>query len=158
MESVLRIEVDDLSRPEVRALLVEHLADMHATSPAESVHALDIESLRGADITVWTLWDDEALLGIGALKQLSGDHGELKSMRTSGSARGRGVATMLLTHLLTQARARGYTRVSLETGTEDYFAAARRLYARHGFVECAPFGDYAPDTDSVFYSRPTSAS
>ncbi|WP_349290430.1 GNAT family N-acetyltransferase [Rhodococcus sp. 14-2483-1-1] len=152
MTSEMRIEVDDLSRPEVRALLTEHLTDMHATSPAESVHALDLSGLSGPDVTVWTAWAVDALLGIVAVKELSPDHGELKSMRTSAAARGRGVASSLLVRVLDDARRRGYGRVSLETGTQDYFAAARRLYVRHGFVECPPFGDYVLDPSSTFYS------
>lgn len=148
----MRIEVDDLSRPQVQALLTEHLEDMHATSPAESVHALDLSGLRGPDVTVWTGWDAEVLLGIAALKELSRDHGELKSMRTTGAARGQGVASRLLAHALDDARRRGIARVSLETGTQDYFAAARRLYVRHGFVECPPFGDYVLDPSSTFFS------
>ncbi|MFN3539694.1 MAG: GNAT family N-acetyltransferase [Rhodococcus sp. (in: high G+C Gram-positive bacteria)] len=148
----MRIEVDDLSRPEVHALLSEHLEDMHATSPAESVHALDLSGLRGPGVTVWTAWEADALLGIVALKKLSPDHGELKSMRTTGAARGQGVASRLLGFVLDQARERGYVRVSLETGTQDYFAAARRLYVRHGFVECPPFADYVVDPSSTFFS------
>jgi len=148
----MRIEVDDLSRPEVRALLTEHLMDMHATSPAESVHALDLSGLSRSDVSVWTLWDANSLWGIAALKELTPDHGELKSMRTSAAARGRGVASSLLAHVLDDARRRGYGRVSLETGTQDYFAAARRLYVRHGFVECPPFWDYVLDPASTFYS------
>ena len=148
----MKIEVDDLTRPAVHALLAEHLSDMHATSPAESVHALDLSDLRGSDVTVWTAWDAHVLLGIAALKQLSADHGELKSMRTSAMSRGRGVASSMLVHVLDDARRRGYARLSLETGTQDYFAAARRLYVRHGFVECPPFADYVRDPSSTFYS------
>ncbi|OZF49432.1 GNAT family N-acetyltransferase [Rhodococcus sp. 14-1411-2a] len=148
----MRIEFDDLSRPDVHALLTEHLEDMHATSPAESVHALDLSGLRGPGVTVWTAWEADALLGIVALKKLSPDHGELKSMRTSAVARGQGVASRLLGFVLDQARERGYVRVSLETGTQDYFTAARRLYVRHGFVECPPFADYVVDPSSAFFS------
>ncbi|KAA0922865.1 GNAT family N-acetyltransferase [Rhodococcus sp. ANT_H53B] len=148
----MRIEVDDLSRPEVHALLSEHLEDMHTTSPAESVHALDLSGLHGPDVTVWTAWEADALLGIVALKELSPEHGELKSMRTNGAARGQGVASRLLGFVLVQARERGYVRVSLETGTQDYFAAARRLYVRHGFAECPPFADYVVDPSSAFFS------
>ncbi|WP_317563474.1 GNAT family N-acetyltransferase [Rhodococcoides yunnanense] len=148
----MRIEIDDLSRPEVRALLTEHLADMHASSPAESVHALDLSGLSRPDVSVWTVWDANTLWGIAALKELTPDHAELKSMRTSAAARGRGVASSLLVHVLDDARRRGYGRVSLETGTQDYFAAARRLYVRHGFVECPPFGVYVLDPSSTFYS------
>lgn len=148
----MRIEVDDLSRPQVQALLTEHLADMNATSPAESVHALDLSGLRASDVCVWTAWDADTLCGIAALKELTPDHGELKSMRTTGAARGQGVASRLLVHVLDDARRRGYGRVSLETGTQDYFAAARRLYVRHGFVECPPFADYVLDPSSTFFS------
>ncbi|WP_415971914.1 GNAT family N-acetyltransferase [Rhodococcus sp. 077-4] len=148
----MSIEVDDLSRPAVHALLTEHLVDMHATSPAESVHALDLSGLRGPGISVWTAWQADALMGIVALNNLSPDHAELKSMRTSASARGRGVASSLLEHAVGNARQRGFARISLETGTQDYFAAARRLYMRHGFVECPPFGDYVVDPSSAFFS------
>jgi len=146
----VRIEVDDLSRPAVHALLEEHLADMYATSPLESVHALDLTALTSPSITMWTLWDGDDLLGCVALKEHSPLDAEVKSMRTATAARGRGVATQLLAHLLQEARRRGYKRVSLETGPQDFFASARRLYFRHGFVPCGPFADYRLDEYSVF--------
>lgn len=149
----MRIATEDPGTPDITALLTEHLADMHATSPAESVHALDLDGLRADHVTFWAARDDDGgLLGIGALAELSASHGELKSMRTARHARGRGVAGALVTHALAVARQRGYARVSIETGAEDYFAAARRLYARHGFVECAPFGTYTPDPHSRFFT------
>lgn len=147
---MIRIETDDTARPDVHQLLSEHLADMFATSPAESVHALDHSALSHESITFWTAREDGVLLGCGALKVLSSGHAEIKSMRTTASARGRGVATLMLEHIVAEAARRGYERVSLETGTEDYFAPARRLYARHGFTECPPFGDYTLDPNSVF--------
>ncbi|MCM0616114.1 GNAT family N-acetyltransferase [Paenarthrobacter sp. MSM-2-10-13] len=147
---MIRIETDDLARPDVHQLLSEHLADMFATSPAESVHALDHSALSHESITFWTAREDRVLLGCGALKMLSAGHAEIKSMRTTARARGRGVATLMLEHIVAEAARRGYERVSLETGTEDYFAPARRLYARHGFTECPPFGDYTLDPNSVF--------
>lgn len=146
----MRIEVDDLSGADVRALLAEHLADMHAASPPESVHALDLDALRAPEVTFVAAREDGLLLGCGALKELDPSHGELKSMRTAAAARGRGVAAAVLAHLLAVARDRGYRRVSLETGAEDVFAPARRLYARHGFTPCAPFADYVEDPNSVF--------
>lgn len=149
----MRIEIDDLTRPEVHALLADHLADMHATSPAESVHALDLTGLRRPDVTMWTLWDDGALLGCAALRELSPDAGEIKSMRTVAEARGRGLGRLLLEHVITEAQRRGYRRLSLETGSQDFFAPARRLYARHGFIECPPFGDYTLDPNSVYMTR-----
>lgn len=147
------IGAEDPAGPQTAAFLDEHLADMHATSPPESVHALDVEALRGADVTFVTARARGVLLGCGALKELSPTHGEIKSMRVAASARGQGVAAALLTHLIGVAADRGYHRVSLETGTEEYFAAARRLYQRHGFVACAPFGDYTADPNSVFLTR-----
>ncbi|NNG36091.1 GNAT family N-acetyltransferase [Nakamurella aerolata] len=150
----LRIDLDDPLRADVLGLLTEHLADMHATSPACSVHALQPEALVGDGMVFLSARRAGVLLGIGALKRLSADHGELKSMRTTAAARGQGVAAAVLTRLLAQAAAAGMTRVSLETGAQDYFGAARRLYRRAGFVECAPFGDYRPDPNSVFFTRP----
>jgi putative acetyltransferase len=153
--SVISIDRDDPSRGDVHQLLSEHLADMFATSPAESVHALDHSALSAPSITFWTAREDGGLLGCGALKLLDSPpcspvHGEIKSMRTAASARGRGVATLMLRHILDDARARNLERVYLETGTEDYFAPARRLYARNGFTECPPFVGYTLDPNSVF--------
>lgn len=130
---------------------------MHATSPPESVHALDQFGLASPSITFWSVRDGPALLGVGALKELSPTDGEIKSMRTMRTARNRGVATSLLTHILEQAFHRGYRRIYLETGAQDYFASARRLYRRHGFTECAPFADYRLDPNSVFMTLPLDA-
>lgn len=153
----MRIIEDHLRHPAVLALIAEHLADMHATSPPESIHALEVDALRADDITLWTAWDNEGedavLLGCAALKTLSPAELEIKTMRVTAAARGRGVGRRLLEHLLEQARARGARRLSLETGVEDYFAAARRLYQRAGFVECLPFGTYREDPNSVFMTR-----
>jgi putative acetyltransferase len=153
MTGDLTIEVDDLTRPAVHVLLAEHLSDMRAGSPPESVHALDVDQLRDPSVTMVTAWVGTLLLGCGALKDLGDGHGELKSMRTTVAARGRGIGAAVLTHLIGLADARGMRRLSLETGAEDQFAPARRLYARHGFVECAPFADYRPDPLSVFMTR-----
>ena len=146
----MQIATDDPRRPDVLALLEEHLADMYATSPAESVHALDPDALAAPDITFWTARADDVLLGCVALKRLSAEHVELKSMRTATAARRRGVAGRLLDHVLVEARSRGHRRISLETGTEDYFAPARALYVARGFSECPPFEGYALDPNSVF--------
>jgi len=148
-----QIRRDDLSGAAIRALLAEHLRDMHAQSPPESVHALPLDALRAADIAFWTVWQGEALLGCGALRELAAEHGEIKSMRTARTQRGRGVARAMLTHILAEARRRAYRRVSLETGAQDAFEPARRLYRSAGFVDCAPFGDYGADPNSVFLTR-----
>ncbi|WP_243738349.1 GNAT family N-acetyltransferase [Cellulomonas shaoxiangyii] len=146
------IALDDPRRADVLALLEEHLADMYATSPAESVHALDPSALAVPGVTFWTARDDAGLLlGCVALKELAPDDGELKSMRTAAAARGRGVGGALLAHVLGQARGRGYRTLHLETGTQDFFAPARRLYARAGFAPCPPFGAYVEDPNSAFY-------
>lgn len=146
----IRIGPDTPGRADVRDLLAGHLADMYATSPAESVHALDPAALAGPGIGFWTAREDSRLLGCAALKRLSPGDGEIKSMRTAESARGRGVATALLRHLLAEARTAGYRRLYLETGSQEFFAPARRLYERHGFTVCPPFADYQPDPHSVF--------
>lgn len=150
--SAVTIREDDLTGPEVVALLEQHLTDMGSHTPAESVHALDVERLRGPGITFWSAWDGAALAGCGALLQLDPAHVEIKSMRTADAFRGRGVASLLLAHMLDVARARGCTRVSLETGSNPPFAPARALYERHGFAGCEPFGDYESDPWSVFMS------
>jgi putative acetyltransferase len=163
---------DSPARADVRCLLEEHLADMFATSPAESVHALDPQALAGPEITFWTARDGavpdgaepagpgpagDGLLGCGALKDLGSAEGEIKSMRTAQHSRGRGIAALLLSRIVDEARHRGYDRVCLETGSQDYFAPARRLYARHGFAVCQPFADYVPDPNSVFMALELSA-
>ena len=147
---MIHIGPDSPTRADVRLLLDEHLADMFATSPAESVHALDHSALAAPEISFWTAREDGGLLGCGALKLLTPAEGEIKSMRTTAVARGRGVAALLLTQIMADARQRGIERLSLETGSEEFFAPARRLYARHGFTDCPPFADYSLDPLSVF--------
>lgn len=144
--------MDDLSRPEVQELLREHLTSMYRLSPPESVHALDIDGLRGSGLTFWTVWDGSLLLGCGALKELDPAHGEVKSMRTPAHLRRRGAGRAILAHIVSEARARGYKRLSLETGSPDAFKPAQKLYESFGFVYCGPFGDYRLDPYSVFMS------
>lgn len=146
----LHIEPDDLSRAAVLALLREHLDDMYAWSPAESVHALDLSGLRATDVTVWTAWRAGELLACGALKELSADHGEIKSMRTPRASRRCGAGRAMLAHILQQARQRGYRQLSLETGAQEPFRPAQALYQSVGFRYCPPFGSYQPDPNSVF--------
>ena len=146
----MHIELDDLSRPQVHALLQEHLDNMYELSPPESVHALDLGKLRSPDISFWTVWEGAQLLGCGALKQLSPTHGEVKSMRTPKALRRRGAGRAVLVHVVAEARSRGYRRLSLETGSFDAFEPAQNLYASVGFAPCGPFGDYQDDPNSVF--------
>jgi putative acetyltransferase len=148
----MRIETDDLTRPEIHALLDEHLQNMHALTPAESVHALDLDKLRQPGITFWSAWDGSRLLGCGALKELDPAHGEIKSMRTPAALRRRGAGRAILAHIIDIAHARAYERLSLETGSQDAFAPAHRLYEAFGFARCGPFGDYRDDPNSVFMS------
>ena len=146
----MRIIEDDLSGSEIQALLEVHFAGMLANSPQGSCHFLDVAALKGPDVTFWSIWDGGSLAGCGALKELDREHGEVKSMRTDAAHLGRGVGAEMLTHVLRIAQERGYRRVSLETGGTEAFAAARHLYAKFGFAECGPFGDYSPDPFSVF--------
>ena len=146
----MRIERDDLRRPEVHALLEEHLAGMYELSPPESVHALDLSGLRSPDITFWTVWDGDTLVGCGALKELGPAEGEVKSMRTPKGMRRRGAGRAVLTHIIEEAKRRGYRRLNLETGSHDGFMPARKLYESFGFAPCGPFADYERDANSVF--------
>ena len=150
---MLLIRPDDLRDPAVAALLEEHLKDMRAASPPESKHALDLDGLRKPGITFWTAWDGDLLVGCGALKELDPTHGEIKSMRTTAAYRGRGVASATLGRITDEAARRGYRRLSLETGSGDFFAPARALYAKFGFVVCEPFGEYKPDPNSCFMTK-----
>lgn len=146
----MKIELDDLSRPAIRALLDEHLRNMRELSPPESVHALDVERLRAPGITFWTAWEGPLLLGCGALKELDHRHGEVKSMRTPVALRRRGAGRAILAHIIDVARSRGYARLSLETGSFEAFRPAQRLYESFGFTYCGPFGEYAEDPNSTF--------
>jgi putative acetyltransferase len=147
------IRVDDLEHPDVIALLEEHVRNMHEISPPGSVHALDLAALRRPDVTFWTAWRDDQLLGCGALKELDPTHGEIKSMRTASNHRRAGVGRAMVEHIVTAARQRGYTRLSLETGAQPAFEPARRLYRDMGFAFCGPFGSYVDDPNSVFMTR-----
>lgn len=149
----LRILRDSPLAPEVLPLLQRHLDLMWASSPPESVHALDPGELAVSDVAFFTLREGPAVLGMGAVKRISDDHAEIKSMHVVAEARGRGLARVLLDHLMAEAGALGYARLSLETGVEDVFAPARALYARAGFSECPPFEGYVADPNSVFMTR-----
>jgi putative acetyltransferase len=149
----MQIKIDDLKGKEIYELLQEHLQSMHQLSPPESVHALDIEALRQPEITFWTVWENDELLGCGALKELDAQHAEIKSMRTAARHLRKGVAKNLLEHILEEARRRSYSRLSLETGSMAAFEPARQLYSQFGFTYCGPFADYIEDPNSVFMTR-----
>jgi putative acetyltransferase len=149
----MKIVVDDLSGPEIAAFLAEHLRQMHEITPLENAYALDLDALRRPDITFWTAVDGSTLVGCAALKRLDATHAELKSMRTAPARTRTGVASRILEHVLTEARTHGYRRISLETGTAEYFLPARRLYEKFGFDYCAPFGDYQPSEHNTFMTR-----
>lgn len=153
MRLAVNIRVDDLRGPEIALLLEEHLRSLRALSPPESVHALDLEKLRKPEITFWTVWEGPDLLGCGALKELDGRHGELKSMRTATPHLRKGVASALLRHVIEEAKRRSYRRLSLETGAPAAFIPARSLYARFGFQVCGPFTGYVEDPNSVFMTK-----
>jgi putative acetyltransferase len=154
----MRIEVDDLSRSAVHELLNEHLSNMYELSPPEQVFALDLSKLKSPDITFWTAWDDDLLLGCGALKKLTAAHGEIKSMRTPAKLRGRGAGRALLARIIETAIERRYSLLSLETGTHPAFFAAQQLYRSAGFQETGPFDGYKEDPHSLFMELQLSSS
>lgn len=150
---MIEIAEDDPRRADIVALIEEHLEDMRAWSPPESIHALDLEGLVAPDMTFWSAREaqpDGALLGIAALRDLGDGTGELKSMRTPRAARGRGVGRALLEHAIAAALTRGYAALHLETGSQEQFVAARTLYASRGFVVTGPFAGYTADPNSTF--------
>ncbi|WP_067967193.1 GNAT family N-acetyltransferase [Nocardiopsis trehalosi] len=153
------ITVDDLSGPEIAAFLDEHLRDMRSITPPESKHALGLDGLRAPDVTFWTVRDGGAVVGCGALKRLDADHAELKSMRVGAARKRSGIASRLLEHIIAEAVRGGFSRLSLETGSDAFFLPARSLYAKFGFTPCAPFADYRPDPHSVYLTLrlPTAA-
>jgi putative acetyltransferase len=151
--SRLRIVVDDLSGPQIAAFLDEHVQEMRAITPPESKYALDLDGLRRPEITFWSVMDGDAVVACGALKRLDPDHAELKSMRVAATRRRGGIASLLLGHLIAEARRMGCTRLSLETGTAEFFLPARRLYERFGFDYCEPFAGYQPSPHNLFMTR-----
>jgi putative acetyltransferase len=146
----MKITLGDLTDPRVVDLLRYHLTSARAQTAPGSAHALDIEGLRAPEITFWTAWDRDTLVAVGALKQLTEDHGEVKSMHTAAAARRKGIGSAMLQHIIAFARSRGMSRLSLETGSWDYFQPAVALYRKHGFIQGQPFADYAQDPNSVF--------
>lgn len=146
----MRITESGLDDTRVQALLAHHVHTARAETAPGSAHALDLSGLRSADVRFWSVWVGDDVVGTGALKRVSATLGEVKSMHTAQAWRGRGVAAAMLRHIVDAARSMGLARLALETGSWPYFDAARALYARHGFVECAPFGDYVEDPNSVF--------
>jgi putative acetyltransferase len=148
----MRIEIDDVSRPEVLALLEEHLRNMHEITPPGQVCAFDAKKLRAPGVVLWTAWEDELLLGCAALQELSATQGELKSMRTPARLRRHGAGRALLNHILQVSRERGYLELFLETGRHPAFRPAQTLYRSVGFRECGPFGAFKENGFSVFMS------
>lgn len=149
----LEIKVDDLSGDEIAAFLDEHIVEMRTVSPPESKHALDLEGLRKPEITFWTAWHENTLVGCGAIKELDSQQAEIKSMRVSSSYRGKGIASKLLQHIVSESKQRGYQRLSLETGSMSFFKPARSLYEKFGFKYCSPFSNYVEDPNSVFMTK-----
>ena len=149
----MKIQIDNLESIEVKQLLQEHHEDMLKHSPPESVHALDLSSLKAPDVTFWTAWINGELAGCGALKKLNEKHVELKSMRTSQNFLRKGVAAKLLTYMLGAAKDQSFAKVSLETGTKKAFVPAQKLYKSFGFQECQPFSNYQEDPYSMFLTK-----
>jgi len=153
IETAIEIGVDDLTGPAIVEFLSEHLRCLAEVSPPESRHALNLEELRKPEITFWSAFHGSDLVGCGALKELTLEHGEIKSMRTGKGHLRHGVASLILRRIISEAIGRGYRRLSLETGSMDYFKPAHSLYRKFGFTNCPPFANYSPDPNSVFMSR-----
>ena len=151
--SRVQICEDYLTGKKIADLIWEHLENMHEITPPESVHALDLEALRSSDITFWTAWEGDELLGCGALKELDSSSGEVKSMRTAKANRRKGVAKKILEHIIKEAERRSYDCLHLETGASLEFAPARALYTQYGFEYRGPFADYIDDPNSVFMTK-----
>ncbi|XVQ14696.1 GNAT family N-acetyltransferase [Spirillospora sp. CA-255316] len=149
----MEIVVDDLSGPEIAAFLDEHVREMRSITPLESKHALDLDELRRPEITFWSVLDGRTPVGCGALKRLDAHHAELKAMRTTSARKRSGIASMLLGHIITEAGRMGYSRLSLETGSADFFLPARKLYEKFGFDYCEPFAGYTHDPNSTYMTR-----
>ena len=150
MSGNLKVKIDDLAGSEICELLAEHLRCMAAISPPESRHALNLEGLRKPSITFWSVWLNQELAGCGALKELDTQHGEIKSMRTATAHLRKGIGSFMLQHIISEAKRRGYRRLSLETGSQSYFQPAHALYQKFGFKRCPPFADYREDPNSIF--------
>jgi putative acetyltransferase len=150
----MNIVVDDLSGSQIAGFLHEHVQEMRSITPLESKHALDLDALRAPEVTFWSVMDGDSIVGCGAVKRLDAVHAELKSMRTAPQRKRSGIASLLLEHVLAEAERMGFARLSLETGSAEFFLPARRLYERFGFTYCEPFADYKPDPNSVFMTRP----
>lgn len=146
----MNIVQDDLSCTAVQEILMDHVRNMREISPPGSSHALNLDGLRIPSVTVWSAWNEENLAGVGAIEELSSKHGEIKSMRTAPAFVRQGVARQLLQHIVNEAKRRGYERISLETGSYDFFSPARKLYESFGFEYCGPFAEYVEDPNSVF--------
>ena len=144
------IKIDELVSEEIISFLEEHIEDMKSVSPPESKHALDLQGLKLPEITFWSCYDNNQLVGCAALKELDELTGEIKSMRVSRASRGRGVGSKLLEYIFEISKTRGYNSLKLETGSMDFFTPARKLYQKHGFKICEPFANYKKDSNSVF--------
>jgi putative acetyltransferase len=151
--TALEFRIDHLEGDAIRALVSRHLRGMHESSPPQSVHAFDLSGLRHPSVTFWSVWSDDTLAGMGALKELGGARGEIKSMRVADGFVGKGVGRAMLAHILADARRRGMTSLWLETGSAPAFVPAISLYERAGFVRCGPFDDYIADPFSIFMTK-----
>ena len=149
----MKIFVDDLSGPEIAEFLDQHVQQMRSVTPLESKYALDLDGLRTPDVTFWSVTDGGTLVGCGAIKRLEADHAELKSMRTAPARKRSGIASLLLEHIIAEAKRMGFTRLSLETGSAEFFLPARKLYEKFAFDYCEPFGEYRPGPHNTFMTR-----
>ncbi|MEA3322500.1 MAG: GNAT family N-acetyltransferase [Bacillota bacterium] len=149
----MKIKIDDVTHPTVIAFVEEHMRNLNLLSPPESNHYLDLEALRKPDVTFWSVWEGEEVIGCGALKELNAMSGEVKSMRTSSSHLRKGIGRQILQSIIDKAHERGYQNLYLETGSMEAFYPAQKLYKSFGFNYCQPFADYVEDPNCVFMRK-----
>ena len=140
----------NFDNPEVNELLTKHFVELRAASPKGSAHVLDIPGLKEPSIKFWSLWSDEKLIGCGALKFLDKEHGEFKSIRIHDNFRMQGQGVNVINHLINEAKTLKIKRLSIETGSSDFFIPARKLFKKTGFTVCEPFAHYKVDVNSVY--------
>jgi putative acetyltransferase len=150
---MLTVALESPLGPDLALLMQRHTADMHADTPPESIHMMDAGQLATPGIWFFVMRDDGVPVAMGAFKRINATHAEIKSMHVLAEARGKGLSCRMLDHLVAEAQAKGFTRLSLETGVQPTFVAARALYAKAGFTDCPPFEGYEPDPNSVFMTR-----
>ena len=150
---MLKLIEGNFNHPEVNELLTKHFIELRAASPEGSAHVLDIPGLKDPSIKFWSLWENEKLVGCGALKFLEEDHGEFKSIRVHDNFRNQNNGIKIINHLILEAKKLDIKKISIETGAGKFFEPARKLFKRCNFTSCKPFAHYKIDKNSIYLSK-----